>query len=140
MTWSSGRSPCPRPSTRAGTPAYTVIRETFEETGLTLTECKFCGVLTETSPTNYNWVSFIYSSEIEFIEAPYCDEGELSWVHENELEDLNTPPTDLHIYQYVANNIPFVFSAEYDANLNMIALSEELSGNIISTNKFDTTF
>ncbi|MBL0024906.1 MAG: NUDIX domain-containing protein [Saprospiraceae bacterium] len=112
-------------------PYQAVVRETHEETGLHLSTFKFCGVLTETSPTNYNWVSFIYSSEIEFIPAPHCDEGELFWIHKNQLKHLNTPPTDWHIYQYIFNNIPFVFSAEYDSCLNMTKIVDELSGIIL---------
>lgn len=119
------------------TPYQAVIRETFEETGINLTDVKFCGLLTETSPTNYNWVSFIYSAEIEYIEAPYCDEGTLFWVDEKDLENLNSPPTDWHIYQYIANDIPFVFSAEYDQDLTMLRMTDELSGTVISKIKKD---
>ena len=114
------------------TPYNAVIRETLEETGILLQHVKFCGVLTETSPTEYNWVSFIYTSDIENVAAPYCDEGILSWVDENELENLNTPPTDWHIYQYIAHNLPFVFSAEYDQNLTMLMMKDELTGIILS--------
>ena len=47
-------------------PIQAVIRETKEETGITISSPKFCGVLAETSPVNYNWVSFIYCVEIYF--------------------------------------------------------------------------
>ena len=42
-----------------------VIRETLEETGIIVKKPKFCGILTESSPTNYNWISYIFSNEIE---------------------------------------------------------------------------
>ena len=109
-------------------PIQAVIRETMEETGIAISDLKFCGVLTETSPVNYNWVSFIYSVEIPWIPAPDCDEGELYWVHADELKDLYTPPTDSHIYQYVNEGRPFVFSAIFDENLVMTSMINELSG------------
>ena len=44
------------------TPKDGVIRETFEETGIRVHDPKFFGILTETSPTKYNWV-FIFSHQ-----------------------------------------------------------------------------
>lgn len=109
-------------------PIQAVIRETMEETGITISNPNFCGILTETSPVNYNWVSFIYCVEIPWQPAPYCDEGDLFWIHADELKDLDTPPTDWFIYQYVDEGKPFVFSAIYDANLVMTSMMDELSG------------
>lgn len=109
-------------------PIDAVIRETKEETGITIAQPNFCGVLTETSPVNYNWVSFIYKAEIPWIPAPECDEGELFWFHSDELKDIDTPPTDWRIYQYVKEGRPFVFSAIYDVNLVMTSMVDELSG------------
>ncbi len=109
-------------------PLEAVIRETLEETGIVVTRPKFCGVLTETSPVSYNWVSFIYTVEIPWLPVPPCDEGELCWIPAEELKDLNTPPTDWHIYQYVNEGRPFVFSAVFDENLVMTSMMDELSG------------
>lgn len=110
------------------TPADAVVREIYEETGLRIPDPKFCGMLTETSPGDYNWVSFIYAAEVHMAEPPPCDEGEFHWIHKGELEDLETPPTDWFIYQYVAACKPFVFSAEYDDNLTMWRMADELEG------------
>ena len=107
------------------TPIDAVIRETMEETGIIIENPRFCGILTETSPVNYNWVSYIYMVEIPWIPAPACDEGELYWVHADELKDLDTPPTDWYIYQYVNEGKKFVFSAEYDMSLNLNKMVEE---------------
>lgn len=109
-------------------PIDAVIRETKEETGITISDPKFCGVLTETSPTNYNWVSFIYAVEIPWIPAPDCNEGELFWIHADNLRDLDTPPTDWYIYQYVNEGKSFVFRANFDQNLVMTTLTDELTG------------
>jgi 8-oxo-dGTP diphosphatase len=110
------------------TPYEAVMRETFEETGIKLSSARLCGVLTETSPTDYNWVSFIYFSEIEEIPAPYYDEGDLIWVDLTELSTLETPPTDWHIYQYVAHGVPFAFSAIYNDMGIMTEMTDELTG------------
>ena len=109
-------------------PHDAIIRETYEETGIQLKSAKFCGILTETSPINYNWVSFIYMSEIDFITIPHCDEGELQWVAEDDLQNLDTPPTDWYIYQFIAKSKPFVFSAIYDKELKMVEMRNELDG------------
>jgi 8-oxo-dGTP diphosphatase len=114
------------------TPYDAVIRETKEETGITITSPAFCGVLTETSPVNYNWVSFIYLTEIDYIPAPECDEGELHWIHADQLMDVDTPSTDRYIYQYVAHGKPFVFSAVFDTGLNMTSMVDELAGNSLN--------
>jgi 8-oxo-dGTP diphosphatase len=110
-------------------PIQAVIRETMEETGITISRPKvlWCTHV-ETSPVNYNWVSFIYCSRNTWIPAPKCDEGGLYWIHAVELKDLDTPPTDWHIYQYVDEDRPFVFQCHFDENLVMKSMVDELSG------------
>lgn len=105
-----------------------VIRETFEETGIRIESPKFCGVLTETAPNNYNWVSFIYVAEIEKIAEPNCDEGTLHWIHASALYHIDTPPTDLSIYQFVDKNQIFVLNAIFDHQLSIIRMIDEISG------------
>jgi 8-oxo-dGTP diphosphatase len=110
------------------TPLSAVIRETKEETGIDIKSPQFCGMLTETSPSSYNWVSYIYLAHIDYIPAPWCDEGTLHWIDIQGLETLNTPATDLHIYKYVAAGEKFMFDAVFDADLNMVSMYEELQG------------
>jgi 8-oxo-dGTP diphosphatase len=109
-------------------PHDAVVREVWEETGLRISYPQFCGVLTETSPTDYNWISFIYRVDIEFVAAPQCDEGELFWIEEDELRTIETPPTDWFIYQYVAAGQKFIFNSEYDAQLTLLRMTEDLTG------------
>ena len=47
-------------------PIDTAVRETFEETGIRIENPKYCGVIVESSPTKYNWICFVYLSEIRF--------------------------------------------------------------------------
>ncbi len=109
-------------------PHDAVVREVWEETGLCISYPEFCGVLSETSPVDYNWISFIYKVEIEFVAAPPCDEGELFWFEEHDLKTIETPPTDWYIYQYIAAGQKFVFNAEYDDQMNLIRMVDDLSG------------
>jgi 8-oxo-dGTP diphosphatase len=110
------------------TPLQAVIRETKEETGLNIVNPIFCGILTETSPSKYNWISYIYTTQIEFVPAPTCDEGTLHWVDIKNIHTLNTPPTDMSIYTYVAEGKKFILDATYDKDMNMVSLYEELQG------------
>lgn len=108
-----------------------VLRETLEETGITLEKAKFCGTLTETSPVKYNWISYIYISEIPFQPAPFCDEGVLEWIKISDLLSVPTPPTDWWIYKYILDNKPFAFSAEFDAELNMLEMREDIEDIVV---------
>jgi 8-oxo-dGTP diphosphatase len=76
----------------------------------------------------YNWVSFIYKAEISYQNAPHCNEGELVWVDRADLDSLDTPPTDMAIYQMIDKGQKFALDATFDANLNMIEMIDLLSG------------
>jgi 8-oxo-dGTP diphosphatase len=108
-------------------PKRAAIRETWEETGIQLTDMRYVGSLIETSPTNYNWNSLVYLAHIPFQEPPKCKEGILEWIAFDKLLAIPTPPSDWYIYKYVLDNQAFMLNAEYDENLQMIALWEEIS-------------
>lgn len=103
-----------------------VLRETFEETGIQLETAKFCGTLIESSPVKYNWISYIYIAEIPYQPAPFCDEGILEWIAIDNLLKVPTPPTDWWIYKYILEEKPFAFSAEFDEDLNMLEMMEDI--------------
>ena len=108
------------------TPLEAAKRETKEESGIEPNEMNFCGILTETSPSKYNWVSYVYISEIEYQDPPTCTEGTLKWIHKDDLSKIPTPITDLHIYQYVLQNKKFIFDAVYDENLRILQMTEAI--------------
>lgn len=108
------------------TPLKAAIRETFEETGIKVDTMKYCGILTETSPTKYNWVNFVYIADIDFIHPPICNEGTLKWISFDELLNVPTPKTDWYIYKYILENKPFALSADYDEQLNLLSMTEEI--------------
>ena len=109
-------------------PADAAIRETKEETGIYLDSVRYCGVLVETSPSTYNWVSFVYQADIDCIPPPECTEGILEWVAYDEVLSLPIPKADWYMYQYILSNRPFAFSATYDADWNLLTMTDEWTG------------
>lgn len=107
-------------------PYEAALRETQEETGYELPSLHFCGLLTETSPTPYNWMSYVYRAEVDFRPPPPCAEGVLRWVEAAELPQLPMPQTDALIYQYVGRQQPFCFRALYDDRLHLTSMWEDL--------------
>lgn len=107
-------------------PLRCAIRETFEETGIEVSTMRFCGILTESSPTDYNWTGYVYIADIDFVPPPPCNEGTLEWISWSELLNVPTPKTDWYIYKYILDQRPFAFSADYDEQLNLVAMVEEI--------------
>ena len=116
------------------TPEEGVIRETFEETGIKVEKVKFCGILTETSPVKYNWLSYVYVADIDAVTPPECNEGTLEWIAYEDLLNVPTPKTDWFIYKYILESKPFVFHALYDGELNLLEMKEEITGSQLSVN------
>jgi 8-oxo-dGTP diphosphatase len=107
-------------------PLDAAIRETFEETGFVIDKPKFCGVLVESSPAKYNWTVFIYLADIEKVPPPPCPEGTLEWIEHDDILNVPTPETDWFVYKYVVEGRTFMFNAEYDADVNLLKMTEEI--------------
>jgi len=116
-------------------PLQAAVRETFEETGVTISTAKYCGLLVESSPTKYNWICFVYVAEIEYCPPSRCKEGDLEWINQSELLNIPTPETDRYIYEYYLAGRSFMFGAEYDESLNLISMKEEIEDTLIINNK-----
>tara|TARA_X000001036_G_scaffold439868_1_gene492790 strand:+ start:2516 stop:3004 length:489 start_codon:yes stop_codon:yes gene_type:complete len=107
-------------------PLKAAIRETFEETGLKFNNLEFCGLLTETSPIDYNWISYIYLVETNSIDIPKSNEGKLKWISFQEIKNIPTPKTDDIIYRYIINKKKFIISVDYDEKIEIISMKEEI--------------
>lgn len=109
-------------------PRAAASRELLEETGIEVAaeELTFCGILTESSPTDYNWICYVFLVDIDDCEPPVCDEGLLEWIEHDDRPTVPTPPTNAAIYECVLRGEQFVFDAEYDKNLQMIGMRREV--------------
>ena len=82
-------------------------REIFEETGLTVTDYRYRGIVT--------FVSDIYETEYMHLftvtdwtgEARECDEGELAWIKKQKLFDLTLWQGDRIFLKLLQENVPF---------------------------------
>ncbi len=113
------------------TPLQAALRETMEETGIVLSSMKYCGTLVETSPADYNWISFVYLAEVEHMPSPKCNEGVLEWIAFADVLNVPTPASDWFIYKYLLQEKIFAFNAVYDAQLQMIYMQNDLTGEMV---------
>lgn len=98
-------------------PEECIIRETKEETGLTLNTCKLRCIVTFISnncETEYMYVFTSDSFEGEIIE---CNEGELEWVSKDELDKLNLWEGDkIFLEKIKKNDSFFTLKLEYEGD------------------------
>jgi len=115
-------------------PLKTALRETAEETGIMLqrAQLRYGGVLAESAPNNYNWICFIYLADIEKMPPPVCDEGTLEWIHFDDIPNIPTPPTDMQIYRYLMEEMPFALDAIYNEDMEMVEMYEGIRGKCVS--------
>jgi 8-oxo-dGTP diphosphatase len=109
-------------------PRSTAIREVKEEAGLDLTEedIRYIGSIIESSNSSYNWICLIYIADIDFINPPVCDEGELKWINKNKIKNYFLPETDPWVYEYIDEKKPFMFNAIFDESLKLVSMIEEI--------------
>lgn len=88
-------------------PEECILREAKEETGLTLTDYSFRGIVTFTSdlwPTEY---MYLFTAKGYEGEIGACDEGELLWVPKTEIPNLNLWEGDLIFFKLLEEGEPF---------------------------------
>lgn len=106
-------------------------REVFEETGLTVTDYIFAGVITFISDIWQGEYMFIYLVTGFTGELMECDEGDLAWVDKQKVMDLNLWEGD-RIFLKLLLEERYGFSIRYEYHGDRL---HEVSGNITEEDK-----
>lgn len=88
-------------------PEECLLREVFEETGLTLTSRRFRGLVTfcsEIYPTEY---MYLFTADGFTGKMKECDEGRLEWVDKDQIPTLNLWDGDLLFLDLLRRDVPF---------------------------------
>ena len=109
-------------------PEDCVLRETLEETGLTLTSYQYRGIVTFVSDkweTEYMHLFTADGFEGELID---CDEGELEWISKDKLLELTLWEGDKIFLRLIDNPCPFF-------SLKLVYRGEELTEAVLDGKK-----
>ena len=88
-------------------PEECVLREAYEETGLTLTSLKFRGIVTFVSDEFETEYMHLFTSDSFVGEIKECDEGVLEWVKKEKMYSLPTWEGDYIFLKLIENDTPF---------------------------------
>lgn len=89
-------------------PEECLLREVYEETGLTLTKYRFRGIVTFLSDIYETEYMHLYTAEEysgQMLED--CNEGNLEWVKKKDIEDLKIWEGDKIFFRLLEEDIPF---------------------------------
>ncbi|CCV64500.1 MutT/NUDIX family protein [Alteracholeplasma palmae J233] len=77
-----------------------VIREVFEETGLTIKNPRICGMKQFTSKNKeYRYIVFLYKTNEFEGELQSSNEGKVFWINKNDLEKYQAVPDFHELYE-----------------------------------------
>lgn len=88
-------------------PEECLLREVYEETGLTLLDYRLRGIITFVSDEWGTEYMFLYTADRFEGELKDCNEGELRWIPKNEVMDLNLWQGDRAFLKLLAEDVPF---------------------------------
>lgn len=88
-------------------PEDCLFREVKEETGLTLGSARFRGIVTFISDGYGTEYMHLFTSDDFFGEMKECDEGELVWVDQDRIEELNIWEGDRAFLKLLKEDAPF---------------------------------
>lgn len=89
------------------TPEECLLREVFEETGLTLTKYRFRGIVTFLSDEWEGEYMHLYTATEYTGDMIECNEGNLEWVPKKDIESLRLWEGDKVFFRLLDENIPF---------------------------------
>ena len=88
-------------------PEECALRETREETGLTLTDCRFRGIVTFDCEGQETLYMHLFTASGWTGELIDCDEGELEWVPKEKVYDLPIWEGDKIFFRLLEQERPF---------------------------------
>ncbi len=88
-------------------PEECVLREVYEETGLTLDRYMLRGVITFSSEGWEDEIIFLYTADKWHGNITDCCEGELKWIKKDMLDTVNLWEGDKIFLKLLAENSPF---------------------------------
>ncbi len=103
-------------------PEECLIREVLEETGLTLTDYRYRGVVTFVSAVWENELMHLFTAHGFEGTVKECDEGALEWIDDEVVPTLPTWEGDRIFLELLEQDIPFFsLKLEYDAEETLIS-------------------
>jgi len=88
-------------------PEECMLREAFEETGLTLTDYQYRGIVTFVSDEYETEYMHLFTASAWSGEMSECNEGILEWVPKNQVPELPIWEGDKIFFRLIAENRPF---------------------------------
>ena len=88
-------------------PEECMLREAFEETGLTLTDYQYRGIVTFVSDEYETEYMHLFTASAWSGEMTECNEGILEWVPKNQVPELPIWEGDKIFFRLIAENRPF---------------------------------
>lgn len=88
-------------------PEECMLREAFEETGLTLTDYQYRGIVTFVSDEYETEYMHLFTASAWSGEMSECNEGVLEWVPKNQVPELPIWEGDKIFFRLIAEERPF---------------------------------
>ena len=88
-------------------PEECLVREVREETGLTLTDYTYRGLVTFVSDRWVTEYMHLFTARTEEDPTVVCDEGDLEWVYKDKVQDLPIWTGDKIFLDLLTQNVPF---------------------------------
>lgn len=99
-------------------PDECLLRETYEETGLTLTSFRFRGIVTFQYDEITDYHMCLYTADGFTGTLKECSEGTLEWVKKDAVADLELWEGDLIFFELIKENAPFFcLKLKYEGNI-----------------------